>query len=377
MQLICTRCAEEYPFDLRRFRCECEGPLEVAGAPRFEHARIEEDEFSLWRYRHALPLPAHAAAVTLGEGWTPLVAVEWDGLPIYLKCEPLNPTGSFKDRGTTVLATALVAAGAEQVVEDSSGNAGASLAAYAARAGVEATIYVPAHASPVKQAQIAVYGANLVTVPGPRTETARAVLQAAEKGAVYASHVYHPLIHHGMKTVAFELYEQLNSLQIANCRFESAICNSHILLPLGHGSLLLGLALGFEELERAGCIEGRPRIYGVQAAACAPLATAWEQGLEQALPVQEGETVAEGVRIAVPARDREILNAVRSCGGEILAVEDDRTLVAQRKLAQQGVYVEPTSALPLAALDTLRDSLEGAPVVVLLTGSGFKTPPAS
>jgi threonine synthase len=133
--------------------------------------------------------------------------------------------------------------------------------------------------------------------------------------------------------------------------------------------------LGFQELERAGCIEGRPRIYGVQAAACAPLAAAWEQGLDHAPPVEEGETVAEGVRIAVPLRDREILAAVRSTGGEILAVDDKSTQAAQRKLAEQGVYVEPTSALPLAALDGLRNGLAEAPVVVVLTGSGFKTPP--
>ena len=216
MRLTCGRCDQEYPFDLQRFRCECEGPLEVADAPRFDLALLDRDEFSLWRYRHALPIPEQAAAVTLGEGWTPLVAMDWDGLPIHLKCEPLNPTGSFKDRGTTVLATALAAASPEQMVEESSGNAGASLAAYAARAGLEATVYVPAHASPVKQAQIAVYGANLVTLPGPRTETARAVLKAAQEGAIYASHVYHPLIHHGMKTIAFELYEQFGKLQVAN-----------------------------------------------------------------------------------------------------------------------------------------------------------------
>jgi threonine synthase len=335
--------------------------LEIAGAPSFYPTRVDEGDHTLWRYRDALPLPNGAAPVTLGEGWTPLVAAKWDGQSIHLKAEYLNPTGSFKDRGAAVLVTALEAAGVQKVVEDSSGNAGAALAAYAARAGLRATVYVPAHASPVKQAQIAAYGARVVPVPGPRSEATRAVRQAVEEGAVYASHVYSPFYPQGMKTMAFELWEQLGGR-----------APESIVAPLGHGTLLMGLHRGFGELLAARLIERQPRLFGVQAQPCAPLARAWERGAADVEPVEEQETIAEGVRIAVPPWGRAVLAAVRESGGAILALPDEETLAAQRKLARRGFYVEPTSALAVAALDHLRDRLGDVPVVVL-TGSGFKS----
>jgi threonine synthase len=345
-----------YPPDPTRVRCDCGGVLDLRSAPALDPARIRRDDFTLWRYRHALPIPPDVPPVTLGEGMTPLVEARWGDLPVFLKCEFLNPTGSFKDRGTTVLVTALAAAGVGHVVEDSSGNAGCSLAAYAARAGIRARIYVPAHASPVKQAQIAAYGAEWVAVPGPRSQAARAVLEAAASGAVYASHVYHPLIPAGMKTAAYEIWEQLGG------HLPDAV-----VLPVGHGSLLLGLAQGFAELG-----ERMPRFFGIQAAACAPLAAAWEAGAADPPPVPEGETVAEGVRIAAPVRGRAILAAVRQSGGTIIALSDEETLAARQRLAHQGFFVEPTSALAVAALNRLRPRLGGT-VVVVLTGSGFKS----
>jgi len=359
-----SHCACSWPFDPARWCCDCGGMLEVVGVPSFDPSRVDERDYTLWRYQSALPLPDGATPVTLGEGWTPLVVAEWDGQPIYLKAEHLNPTGSFKDRGAAVLITALKAAGVQEVVEDSSGNAGAALAAYAARAGLCATVYVPAHASPVKQAQIAAYGAQVVPVPGPRIEAARAVRQAAREGAdvTYASHVYSPFYPQGMKTIAFELWEQLDGRAPAS-----------VVVPLGHGGLLLGLHRGFGELLSGGLVERPPRLFGVQAQACAPLARAWERGVTDVEPVEEGETVAEGVRIAAPPWGRAALAAVRASGGAVLAFPDGETLAAQRKLAHQGVYVEPTSALAVAALGHLRDRLGDVPVVVL-TGSGFKSP---
>lgn len=352
----CHRCYRTYSPDPLRVRCECDGALEWRGAPTLDPSQIRREDWTLWRYRHALPIPPDVPPVTLGEGMTPLVEARWGDRSVFLKCEFLNPTGSFKDRGTTVLVTALAAAGVDQVVEDSSGNAGCSLAAYAARAGIRATVYVPAHASPVKQAQIAAYGAHLVAVPGPRAQAARAVREAAVSGVVYASHVYHPFIHAGMKTVAYEIWEQREG------RLPDAV-----VLPVGHGSLLLGLAQGFAELG------GRPpRLFGVQAAACPPLAAAWEAGATAPLVVPEGETIAEGVRIAAPVRGRAILEAVRKSGGALLAVTDEEAVAARQRLAHQGFFVEPTSALAVAALDRLRPCLEGT-VVVILTGSGFKS----
>ncbi len=363
MNLRCSRCARSWPLDPARWCCDCGGVLEIAGALSFDPARVSERDYTLWRYQAALLLPDGASPVTLGEGWTPLVAAEWDDQPVYLKAEYLNPTGSFKDRGAAVLVTALKAAGVEEVVEDSSGNAGAALAAYAGRAGLHATIYVPAHASPVKQAQIVAYGAEVVPVPGLRSEAACAVRRAAGEGAVYASHVYSPIVQQGMKTIAFELWEQLGGR-----------APESVVAPLGHGTLLLGLYRGFGELLAAGLIKRLPRLFGVQAQPCAPLACAWERGAADVGPVEERETVAEGVRIAAPPWGRAVLAAVRETDGVVLALRDEETLAAQRKLAQRGFYVEPTSALAVAALDHLRDRLSGVPVVVL-TGSGFKSPP--
>ena len=327
-------------------------------------------DHTLWRYRAALPLPDGAIPVTLGEGGTPLVAAEWGGRSVYLKAEYLNPTGSFKDRGASVLVAALGAMGVRDVVEDSSGNAGAALAAYAARAGLCTRVYVPAHASAVKQAQIAAFGAQVVPVPGPRAEATRAVRAAVAEGAVYASHVYSPWYAHGVKTIAFELWEQLDGR-----------APSSVLVPVGHGSLLLGLYQGFRDLLAAGLVERLPRIFGVQARACAPLmracaplVRAWERGDADVEPVDEGDTVAEGVRIAAPPRGRAVLAAVRESGGAVLSLDDEKTLAAQRGLAQRGFAVEPTSALAVAALDHLGGRLGDVPVVVL-TGSGFKSPP--
>ena len=362
MNLRCGNCARSWPFDPAQWCCDCGGVLDIQGVPSFDPNHVSRDDYTLWRYRAALPVPGGAAQVTLGEGWTPLVAVERGRRRLYLKAEHLNPTGSFKDRGAAVLVTALKAAGVQEVVEDSSGNAGAALAAYAARAGLAATIYVPAHASPVKQAQIAAYGAQVVPVPGPRTEAARAVRRAAGEGAVYASHVYSPFYPQGMKTIAFELWEQLGG------RLPSSV-----VVSAGHGGLLLGLNRGFGELFSAGLVDRLPRLFGVQAQACAPLARAWERGLAEAELVEEGETVAEGVRIAAPPWGRAVLAAVRGSDGALLALPDNETLAAQRELAHRGVYVEPTSALAVAALNHLQDRLGDVPVVVL-TGSGFKSP---
>jgi threonine synthase len=365
LNLKCTSCDRAWPFDPTRWRCDCGAVLELINGPTFTPALVDERDHTLWRYRDALPLPTDAAPVTMGEGWTPLISTTWGEHAVHLKLEPLNPTGSFKDRGAAVLVTALKASGVGKVVEDSSGNAGAALAAYAGRAGLQATVYVPAHASPVKQAQIAAYGAEVVAVPGPRSEAARAVRQAAQDGAVYASHVYSPLYPQGMKTMAFELWEQLDGR-----------APESVVMPLGHGSLLLGLHKGFNELLSTGLIERLPRLFGVQAQACAPLARAWKQGTEGIRPVDEGDTVAEGVRIAAPPWGRMILSAVRESEGAILALPDEETLAAQEKLAHQGVYVEPTSALAVAALDHLVERL-GAISITVLTGSGFKSPPAA
>jgi threonine synthase len=231
MRLVCTECGREFSLATRRWRCECGGVFELAERPRFRPEAINAESFSLWRYRAMLP--ALKEPISLGEGWTPLVPAHAYKREFLAKLEFLAPTGSFKDRGTTVLVSFLRELGVDAVVEDSSGNAAASLAAYCARAKIRCRIFVPAHASPAKLAQIRAYGAELILVEGPRENASLAAQQAAQR-SYYASHVYSPLILEGTKTIAYEIWEQLGG------RAPEAM-----LFPTGHGTLLLGRTMAF------------------------------------------------------------------------------------------------------------------------------------
>lgn len=309
---------------------------------------------SLWRYHEALPVAA-GDPVTLGEGMTPLVPSR-DGQLLF-KVESANPTGSFKDRGAAVLVTALRDAGAREIVEDSSGNAGSAIAAYAARAGLEATIFVPEGASPAKLVQIAAHGARIVRVGGTREDVARAAQAAPGR---YASHCWDPLFFHGTKTIAYELWEDL-----------AGRAPDWVVVPVGHGTLLLGVATGFMELRAAGVIATLPRLLAVQGAGCAPLA-----GPAAGSGAGTGDTLAEGIRVREPVRPAEIVAAVAASGGSFAVVTDEELVAARRRLAREGLFVEPTAAAaPAAAWRRLEapGDLQGL-VVVPLTGHGLKAP---
>jgi threonine synthase len=351
--LSCTTCGASTPAETAAWRCECGGPWALTAAPAaLSRADLSGRPWSLWRYREQLPVAE--PVVTLGEGMTPLVAAH--DRRLLFKVESANPTGSFKDRGATVLVTALAAAGTGALVEDSSGNAGAAIAAYSARAGVPATIFVPAATSSGKLAQIAAYGARVVRVSGSREAVAEAAQAARGR---YASHCWHPLFFHGTKTLAFELWEQLGGR-----------APDWVVTPVGHGTLLLGLALGFRELVLGGAIGRPPRLCAVQGAGCAPLA-----GPALGRPVGDGTTAAEGIRIRTPVRAREIVAAVQDSGGRWETVDDAEIRAAQARLGAEGFYVEPTAAVaPAAAWRLLAEGAfeGGATIVVPLTGHGLK-----
>lgn len=362
MELCCSRCGRSYSFDTYAWRCECGGLFELAGETRFDPGSLVGTRLSLWRYRAMLPGLDDEHLITLGEGGTPLIEARVAGKTVLCKLEFLAPTGSFKDRGSAVLVSVLHALGVTKVVEDSSGNAAASLAAYCARAGIAARIFVPAHASPAKLAQIAVYGAELVKVEGVRENSAAAAQLAATQGSYYASHNYNPCFVEGAKTFAYELWEQLSGVP------------ENVVVPLGNGSLLLGAYHGFRELRRAGLIDRMPRLFAVQARACAPVWEAYRLGLEDVVPVVAGATAAEGIRIASPVRGREAIRAVRETGGAVLAVDEDEIRRGWETLAREGLYVEPTSATCAAALaQQPRLFPEGESTVLALTGSGLKS----
>lgn len=387
MQIVCSSCGERYPLNTRKWVCRrCGGLFEFTDMPPFDPARIDGGLASLWRYRDFIPLPDGAKPVSLGEGFTPLVETHLGGTRFVSKMDFLMPTGSFKDRGTTVIVSALKAFGFDRLIEDSSGNAAASLSGYSAYAGLHAEIFVPAHASPAKLVQIEIYGAHLTPVPGPRENAAHAAEQAARQGeACYASHYYSPFELAGMKTTAWEIWEQLGR------RAPAAV-----FAPVGHGTNFIGLARGFRDLVSAGLVKKMPALYAAQAEKISPLAQAyaagagapssdgkeeqarveyaWAQGLKQAADTAPTRTVAEGIAITRPVRGMEILRAVKATGGSVIAVSEQEIEQARKDMAHAGIYIEPTSATAVAAFRRARDETRfTGDVVVTLTGSGLKS----
>jgi threonine synthase len=313
----------------------------------------------IWRYRASFDLPDGAPVVTLGEGNTPLVWAENKAARTAYKLESLNPTGSFKDRGSAVLVSWLLAGGIREAVEDSSGNAGASFAAYATQSGIHGKVFIPDHASGPKRTQIEKSGAEVVPVPGPRSQAAEAVLKAVKGGAVYASHAYLPHGTAGIASIAYELVEELGKPP------------GTVIMPVGHGSLLLGIWLGFKAMLKAGLILTQPRLVGIQAAAYDPLYQAFLTGLDEPCEIQERKTLAEGVAIAKPFHGRAVLQAIRDSNGTILSVEEDAIGAGQRSLAKLGIYAELTSALVWGGLQQLPGDYP-QPLVCIITGHGLK-----
>jgi len=354
------------------WRCgQCGGALDVSRRKPFSPDSIEPRDSSLWRYRAMIHLPDGSAPVSMGEGLTPLVPATLGGRRVHFKLEYLAPSGSFKDRGTSVLVSALKRWGVQRAADDSSGNAGASFAAYAAYAGVGAEVFTPAHASPAKLAQIEVFGATLNRIEGVRERATDALEAATRDGLVYASHAWSPLTLEGTKTVAYEVWEQLSGrLAAPGVTVVPDGLPDCFVCPIGQGSLFLGVYRGFQDLRTAGVVARLPRLIGVQSAGCPPIVEALARGLDSAAPIQKRASVAEGIMLARPIRDREILRGIRETGGTAVAVSEEEILPARSALARVGLFVEPTSAVVAAAL--LRLKLSGT-VVAALTGSGLKS----
>ncbi len=346
--------------------CErCGGPLDVRYAAETTGASGGEP-----------PMPYHdrAAAVTLGEGGTPCVELRavagMLGIRrVYGKAEYQNPTGSFKDRGTAAMMSVAAELGVTAVVEDSSGNAGASVAAYAARAGIEAHVFAPADAPAAKLSQIRVFGAHTHLIEGPRQAAEEAAVAYCEaRGMVYASHNLSAYFLEGTKTFAYEAARQL-----------ADDSPQHLVTPVGNGSLATGPWKGYVELADAGLIKYRPRVHAVQARAVMPVAAAYEGSAWSSADARR--TIAGGISVATPPRKAQVLDVLRQSGGEALAVDDGDIARWQRLLAkEEGIYAEPTSAAAFAGLQELvARGVVGAGdcVLVAITGSGLKdTPPA-
>ncbi len=351
-----------YPLDPPRWASDDRRPLAITPLPGIGRDEIARERRSLWRYAAALPFPIRDP-VTMGEGCTPLVARDWAGARAWFKLEWFSPTGSFKDRGASVMISVLRQQGVKRVLEDSSGNGGAAIAAYAATAGLPAKILAPASTPPGKTTQMRAYGAEVELVPGARQATSEeAIRQSAS--IFYASHNWQPFFLQGTKTLAYELWEDLGFRAPDN-----------VVIPCGAGSNVLGCEIGFDELLRRGEISRMPRLFAAQPANCAPLVAAFEAGAKVCTEIEPRPTIAEGTAIARPVRGREVLAALRASGGAAVAVGEDEIETAARRLALGGLYAEPTSAVAAAGLSRLLASGAigpGESTVVVLTGGGLK-----
>lgn len=328
MNFYCQACGKEYPIAGLDYKCQCGGLFLLRKEPGEKVG----------------------AAVSLGEVETPILERVLNGQRLLLKLDYIQPSGSFKDRGAFVLINKLKELGIKEVVEDSSGNAGAAIAAYCAAAGIKCTIYLPAATSAGKIKQVQAYGARVVKIPGGRDAVAAAVLDAA-RTTYYASHVYNPLFFEGTKSIAAEIIRQSG-------------VPDYIFVPVGNGTMLLGVCQGFRELG------GLPKIIAVQSSGCAPIFNEFKGN--DGFCVEP--TVAEGIAVGMPLRCREIIAAVRESGGEVITVGDPEIEETVEQLVRMGIYCEPTSgAAPAGALKYLAGKkTDRLNILVPLTGSGLK-----
>ena len=359
---LVDRSGRRYDLDEPRW-CGVDGsPVLVEPLPGITRGQIDAAVNSQWRYRAALPDP-DVEPVTLGEGRTPLLPRTLAGLEVAVKVESMNPTGSFKDRGSSAMLSMLRHQGITSLLEDSSGNGGSSIAAYGATAGIDVTILAPATTSPTKIVQSRMHGAHVELVPGSRQDVAD---EAVRRSATdfYASHNWHPQFLQGVKLIAYEIWEDLGF-----------VAPSAVVVPAGAGSLVLGCAIGFAELHRAGQIAAVPRILFSQPEHCCPLVEALAAGADTVRTRGWEKTLAEGTAIASPVRDREVLAAVRRSGGAGTSIPEDELIPAVRQLGAAGLFVEPTSAQVLPALHRFRTQGlldRGDMIAVVLSGSGMK-----
>ncbi len=362
VKLKCNVCNKIYPSNKRIWKCRCGGLLNIEFKASFPIDKITQRQCTMWRYKEAIPIDKEENIVSFNEGFTPLIDLNFNGRSVLIKQEQLFLSGSFKDRGASVLISKTKELNIERVVEDSSGNAGCAIASYCAKAGINCDIYVPLKNSAAKLIQIESYGAKLHKISGNREDTANAALQASKK-YYYASHVWNPFFLHGTKTFAFEICEQLDWQ-----------APDTIILPVGNGTLLLGSYIGFNELKEAQIIKRIPKIIAIQSQSCNPLFKAFKNNLDNIPEITPQDTIAEGIAIAKPLRGKEIVNAVRQSNGNFIEVSDEEVKESLMEMCSKGFYIEPTSAATIAGIKRyLAKSNKNELIVSVFTGHGLKT----
>lgn len=287
MHYRCAACGKETPVTTHAPTCTCGGLFDlVVDAPKWDEKLIDRSAWSLFRYRAFLGVDTPEAPdapwrrITMGEGMTPVIPFDEN---LLFKMDYFMPTLSFKDRGAATLVAHMAAIGVKKCVQDSSGNAGNSVAAYCARAGIECEIYVPEGTSPKKITMIEAHGAKAVVVPGTRDHCADVCrARVKEEGVFYANHVFNPFFYEGTKTYVYEAFEQLGRMP------------KHVLVPVGNGTLFIGTVLALEHLQASGAIDEFPQIIAVQGENCAPLWEAVQKGSTEPAQIEVKPTLAEG-----------------------------------------------------------------------------------
>lgn len=358
MNFICPRCGRSYPSDDLRWRCDCGGFLMTDHVARITREDIKAERFNMWRYDAAYPISYEDLSVTFDEGLTPLVKIPAPGCRLRVKMDSLMPTGSFKDRGTVMVVNFLLRHGAVKITEDSSGNAGASVAGYCALGKIACDIYIPKGTSYGKTVQIRSYGAAVHEIEGTREDVAAA---AQKDTRSYAGHNWHPMFLEGTKSLAYELWEQ-NGFKAPE----------NVVAVAGNGSTILGIYYGFRDLLRNGQIEKIPRLFAVQAENCNPIYREYK-GITDGKPFSK--TVAEGIALAAPNKGSLVVGAVKETGGEILCVGEREIVAALKEAASFGLFIEPTSAAAYAGIKELisrRVLNDQSDVIMVVSGNGLK-----
>jgi threonine synthase len=373
--LECSACGLQHEWSRLQNLClSCHKPLLanvdlVKAAGTLTRADLATRAKSLWRFREVLPLPGEVEPVSLGEGGTPMLRAErfGDDVDLWIKDESLNPTQSFKARGMSVAVSMAKYLGAEKLAVPSAGNAGGALAAYAARAGLEAHIFMPRDTPRANIIECRELGGHVTLLDGLITDCAAEIARHKQKeGWFDMSTLKEPYRVEGKKTLGYEMAEQLN------WRLPDVI-----LYPTGGGTGLIGMWRAFDEMETMGWIgKMRPRMFAVQAAGCAPIVRAFEAGERTAAEFPNARTIASGLRVPKAIGDFLILNILRRSNGDAIAVDDEEMIRIAREIgANEGLFICPESAACFAALKLLRRArriVSGERVVVFNTGSGVK-----
>ncbi len=376
----CINCGSEYGIDEIVYFCrKCGDILEIRYAQGELAEALKDPEWrnaplSVWRYRKFMPISDLTKLVSLNEGGTGFhlcerLAKQLGLRELYVKNEGENPTGSFKDRGMTVGVTKAVELGVQSVICASTGNTSASLAAYAAKAGLQCAVLIPSGKIAYgKLSQAMIYGAKVIQVRGNFDQALDVVLKISEKHrSIYLLNSINPFRIEGQKSLGYEICDQLN--QEAPDR---------IIVPVGNAGNISAIWKGFSEFHELGVVEALPKMTGIQAAGAAPIAQAIKNGKDTIVPVAAPETVATAIRIGAPVSWKKAMNAIRDSHGTAETVTDEEILSAQKLLARvEGLFVEPASASSIAGLIKLvkngvvdRDER----VVCVTTGHGLKDP---